>query len=135
MRVSNRLDYAVRALIELALRDEQSPIAAREIASRRQIPDAYIHQVMASLARAGMIQSMRGPSGGHKLARPPERITIAEVAAAVDSDPGPQANPNEPLGRFWNGLYEVQGAYLRNMTLAGLAAQHRDRQAATSYSI
>ena len=48
MRVSNRLDYAVRALIELALRDEQSPIAAREIASRRQIPDAYIHQVMAA---------------------------------------------------------------------------------------
>jgi Rrf2 family protein len=135
MRVSNRLDYAVRALIELALRDEQGPIAAREIAARRQIPDAYIHQVMAALARAGMIQSMRGPSGGHRLARPPERITIAEVAAAVDSDPNPQSSSNDPLGRFWNGLYDVQSTYLRNMTLAGLAAQHRDRQAATSYSI
>ena len=62
MRVSNRLDYAVRALIELALRDEEGPIAAREIALRRNIPDAFIHQVMASLARAGLIRSTRGPS-------------------------------------------------------------------------
>ena len=57
MRVSNRLDYAVRALIELALRDDEAPIAAREIATRRNIPDAFIHQVMASLARAGLIRS------------------------------------------------------------------------------
>jgi Rrf2 family protein len=135
MRVSNRLDYAVRALIELALRDDEGPIAAREIATRRKIPDAFIHQVMASLARAGLIRSTRGPSGGHKLALAPERITIAEIAAALDADPGAQASTNDPLGRFWAGLYEVQGTYLRNMTLAGLAAQHRDRQAATSYSI
>jgi|SwirhisoilCB2_FD_contig_31_4081911_length_683_multi_3_in_0_out_0_2 Rrf2 family protein len=135
MRVSNRLDYAVRALIELALRDDEGPIAAREIATRRKIPDAFIHQVMASLARAGLIRSTRGPSGGHKLALPPERITIAEIAAALDADPGAQTSTNDPLGRYWLGLYEVQGTYLRNMTLAGLAAQHRDRQAATSYSI
>jgi Rrf2 family protein len=135
MRVSNRLDYAVRALIELALRDGEGPIAAREIALKRDIPDAFIHQVMASLARAGFIRSMRGPTGGHQLARPAERITIAAVAAALDSDPGSLQGRDDPLGRFWAGLYDVQGTYLRNMTLAGLAAQHRDRQAATSYSI
>jgi Rrf2 family protein len=135
MRVSNRLDYAVRALIELALRDDEGPIAAREIAVNRHIPDAYIHQVMAALAKAGMIRSMRGPSGGHKLAVPAERITIAAIAAAVDSDPSARIRESDPLGRFWSGLYEVQGTYLKNMTLAGLAAQHRDRQAATSYSI
>jgi hypothetical protein len=65
----------------------------------------------------------------------PERITIAMIAAALDADPGAQVSSNDPLGRFWAGLYEVQGTYLRNMTLAGLAAQHRERQAATSYSI
>lgn len=134
MRVSNRLDYAVRALIELALREGEGPIAAREIARKRQIPDAFIHQVMASLARAGMIRSMRGPSGGHVLAIAPERITVADVAAAVDAEPDLQAT-RDPLARFWNGLYEVQGTYLRNMTLAGLAAQHRERQSVTSYSI
>ena len=135
MRVSNRLDYAVRALIELALREGEGPIAAREIARNRNIPEAFIHQVMASLARAGMIRSLRGPSGGHELALPPERITIAAIAHAVDADAGTHTSTNDPLGRFWLGLYEVQGTYLRNMTLAGLAAQHRDRQAATSYSI
>lgn len=135
MRVSNRLDYAVRALIELALREGEGPISAREIALRRNIPDAFIHQVMASLARAGMIRSTRGPSGGHQLAVPPERITVAAVAAAVDADPGAQVSSDDPLGRFWCGLYQLQGVYLKNMTLAGLAAQHRDRQASTSYSI
>jgi Rrf2 family protein len=134
MRVSNRLDYAVRALIELALREGRGPIAAREIARNRQIPEAFIHQVMASLARAGMIRSMRGPSGGHVLAMPAERITIADVAAAVDAEPVFLAEA-DPLGKFWNGLYEVQGTYLKNMTLAGLAAQYQDRQAVNSYSI
>lgn len=135
MRVSNRLDYAVRALVELALADRQRPMTAREIARRRGIPDAFIHQVMASLARAGMIRSTRGPSGGHELALPPERITIAAVAAAVDTGAERKPDHEDPLIRFWNGLYEMQGAYLQNMTVAGLAAQHRDRQSSTSYSI
>ena len=135
MRVSNRLDYAVRALVELALADRHRPMAAREIASRRQIPEAFIHQVMASLARAGMIKSTRGPSGGHELAMAPERITIAAVARAVDAEAEFRPHLDDPVIRFWNGLYELQGTYLRNMTVAGLAAQHRDRQTATSYSI
>lgn len=135
MRVSNRLDYAVRALVELALSDRHRPMAAREIASRRGIPDAFIHQVMASLAKAGMIKSTRGPSGGHELALPPERITIAAVARAVDAESEQRPDHEDPLRRYWNGLYELQGAYLQNMTVAGLAAQHRDRHSATSYSI
>lgn len=135
MRVSNRLDYAVRALVELALADRQRPMAAREIASRRQIPEAFVHQVMASLAKAGMVKSTRGPSGGHELALPPERITIAAVARAVDAEAESRPDGEDPLIRFWNGLYEVQGTYLQKMTIAGLAAQHRDRQSAVSYSI
>jgi Rrf2 family protein len=110
-------------------------MAAREIASRRQIPEAFVHQVMASLARAGMVKSTRGPSGGHELALAPERITIAAVARAVDAEAESRPHGEDPLIRYWNGLYEVQGTYLRNMTIAGLAAQHRDRQSAMSYSI
>ena len=135
MRVSNRLDYAVRALVELALRDGEGPVAAREIAARRNIPDAFIHQVMASLARAGMIRSTRGPSGGHQLSIPPERITIADIASAVDAGNEQLSDGGDPVRRFWNGLYDVQSTYLTNMTLAGLAAQYADRQTAVSYSI
>ena len=135
MRVLNRLDYAVRALVELALRDGEGPVAAREIAARRNIPDAFIHQVMASLARAGMIRSTRGPSGGHQLAIPPERITIADIASAVDAGNEQLSDGGDPVRRFWNGLYDVQSTYLTNMTLAGLAAQYADRQTAVSYSI
>jgi Rrf2 family protein len=135
MRVSNRLDYAVRALVELALHDGMGPVAAREIASRRNIPDAFIHQVMASLARGGLIRSTRGPSGGHELIKPPDRITIADVAAAVEADTRPIPDMGDPVRRFWNGLQDVEMVYMQNMTLAGLAAQHKDRQAGLSYNI
>jgi Rrf2 family protein len=135
MRVSNRLDYAVRALVELALHDGLGPVAAREIASRRNIPDAFIHQVMASLARAGLIRSTRGPSGGHELLIAPDRITIADVAAAVDVDSRQVPDLGDPVRRFWNGLQAVEHSYLESTTLAALAAQHRDRQSGVSYNI
>lgn len=135
MRVSNRLDYAVRALVELALHDGLGPVAAREIASRREIPDAFIHQVMASLARAGLIRSTRGPSGGHELLISPDRITIADVAVAVDVDSRQIPDLGDPVRRFWNGLQAVEQSYLEGTTLSALAAQHRDRQSGVSYNI
>lgn len=135
MRVSNRLDYAVRALVELALHDGRGPIAAREIASRRDIPDAFIHQVMASLARAGFIRSTRGPSGGHELIQPPEQITIADVASAIDVDGPATPDLGDPIRRYWNGLQDVERAYLRHTTIAMLAAHYASRESIVTYTI
>ncbi|HRA48546.1 MAG TPA: Rrf2 family transcriptional regulator [Thermomicrobiales bacterium] len=135
MRVSNRLDYAVRALVELALFEGQGPIAAREIATRRDIPDAFIHQVMATLARAGFIRSTRGPSGGHELIQPASQITVADVAIAVDGEHPATPDLGDPVRRFWNGLQDVNMAFMRSTTLAGLAAQYRDHENSISYSI
>jgi Rrf2 family protein len=135
VRVSNRLDYAVRALVELALHDGQGPVAAREIASRRDIPDAFIHQVMASLARAGFIRSTRGPSGGHELIVPPDRVTIADVAAAIDADGPSVPDLGDPIRRYWNGLQDVERAYLRHTTVASLAAHYAARESTISYNI
>ena len=68
MRVSSRADYGVRALFELALRAGQGPVHSKEIAARQEIPEAYLHQVLGALSRAGLIRSTRGPLGGHELA-------------------------------------------------------------------
>ena len=76
MRVSSRADYGVRALFELALRTGQGPVHNKDIASRQEIPEAYLHQVLGALGRAGLVRSTRGPLGGHELANAPAEISF-----------------------------------------------------------
>ena len=78
MRVSTRSDYGLRALIELAGHYGRGPLQSSEIALRRHIPEQYLDQLLTSLRKAGFIRSVRGPSGGHELVRPPTDINIKE---------------------------------------------------------
>jgi len=85
MRVSTRGDYASRALLSLALRDNLStPTSVRDLAERTGLPQPYLEQILLSLKGVGLVRSKRGVGGGYVLARPAEAITLAEVVAAVD---------------------------------------------------
>ncbi|HVB71104.1 MAG TPA: Rrf2 family transcriptional regulator [Acidimicrobiales bacterium] len=85
MRVSTRGDYASRALLSLALRDDVTlPVSVRDLAERTGLPQPYLEQILLSLKGVGLVRSKRGVGGGYVLARPPETITLAEVVAAVD---------------------------------------------------
>ena len=84
MRVSSRADYGVRALFELALRAGQGPVHSKEIAARQEIPEAYLHQVLGALSRAGLIRSTRGPLGGHELSTQPSEISVHAILTALD---------------------------------------------------
>ena len=85
MRVSTRGDYASRALLSLALRDNyQSPTSVRDLAERTGLPQPYLEQILLSLKGVGLVRSKRGVGGGYVLARPAEAITLAEIVAAVD---------------------------------------------------
>lgn len=92
MRLSNKSDYALRALFDLAQRVGQGPIQSEEIARRQGIPLNYLNQLLITMRRAGLIESIRGPQGGHLLARPPEAITLLEILTALE---GPLL-PDEP---------------------------------------
>jgi Rrf2 family iron-sulfur cluster assembly transcriptional regulator len=85
VRVSTRGDYASRALLSLALRDNyQSPTSVRDLAERTGLPQPYLEQILLSLKGVGLVRSKRGVGGGYVLARPAETITLAEIVAAVD---------------------------------------------------
>ncbi|MGC1238721.1 MAG: Rrf2 family transcriptional regulator [Acidimicrobiales bacterium] len=85
MRVSTRGDYASRALLSLALRDNySSPTSVRDLAERTGLPQPYLEQILLSLKGVGLVRSKRGVGGGYVLARPAELITLAEIVAAVD---------------------------------------------------
>lgn len=91
MRVSTRSDYGLRALIELAGHYGRGPLQSSEIALRRHIPEQYLDQLLTSLRKAGFIRSVRGPSGGHELVRPPEEICVRDVITALEGTLSPVA--------------------------------------------
>lgn len=84
MRISMKTDYSVRAMIDLALHYGQGPQQSHDIAARQRIPEAYLDQLLTTLRKAGLIRSVRGPQGGHTLARPPVDVTLGEVVEAVE---------------------------------------------------
>ena len=84
MRVSAKTDYALRALIELAVRPGGSPVSAEEIGRTQEIPHGFLQAILADLRRAGVVLSQRGQSGGWRLAREATDVTVADVIRAVD---------------------------------------------------
>jgi Rrf2 family protein len=83
---SAKLDYALRAVVDLALQPADLACQSREIAARQNIRGPYLDQILAVLKREGIIRSIRGAGGGYTLARSPGRITIGEVVRAVVGD-------------------------------------------------
>ncbi len=89
MRVSAKVDYAIRAVVELAAQDGEGPTKGERISQAQQIPLKFLENILLELRHHGLVQSQRGAEGGYWLARPPEEITLAEVIRAVE---GPLAN-------------------------------------------
>jgi Rrf2 family protein len=84
--LTRRGDYAVRATLAIAALGRARSTSAREIAAAMRIPVGFLPRVMADLARAGLVTSRVGRSGGYRLARPPSQISLLEVIEAVEGD-------------------------------------------------
>lgn len=141
MRVSSRTDYGVRALYDLALHYGQGTVQSREIAQRQQMPEAYLHQVLSALNRGGLIRSVRGPSGGHELARDPSEITLYDAFQVLDSAEINENHPHQtpmgmdPVHQVWHELNDISVAFLRSLTFEDLVVRSRQGTAVPNYSI
>jgi len=90
MRIPMKVDYGVRALVDLALRADQGrPVRTADIAGRQNIPEPYLDQVLTTLNKFGFIRSRRGPQGGHMLARPAGEIRLSEVVMTLEGRTAP----------------------------------------------
>ncbi|MGH9222823.1 MAG: RrF2 family transcriptional regulator [Acidimicrobiales bacterium] len=116
MRISAKVDYAVRALTELAGSD--GPVKGDVVAQRQGVPVNFLENILAGLRRAGLVHSQRGSVGGYWLAVPASSITIADVIRTVE---GP--------------LADVRGEALEDLDYAGPAASLRDVWVATRASV
>ena len=88
MRISAKVDYAMRAMVELAAAGSERPVTAERLADAQGIPQKFLQNILLELRRAGIVASHRGPEGGHALARPADTITVADVIRAVDGPLG-----------------------------------------------
>lgn len=106
MRISAKSDYALRALIELAVHPVGATVSAEELGKRQEIPHGFLQAILADLRRAGVVLSQRGQSGGWRLARPAESVTVADVIRAVDG-PLVSVHGQRPEAVVYNDSAEV----------------------------
>jgi Rrf2 family protein len=84
LEITQQADYAVRAVLELALHTDEVCIASSEIARQQSIPAPFLAKIVARLAAVGIVTTQRGVSGGIRLARPASEITLLDVIEAID---------------------------------------------------
>ncbi len=84
MQLSARAEYALHALIELAVASGGVLVPAEQLARDQVVPPRHLELIMTELRRAGLVQSTRGPEGGFSLARPADQISLAEVVSAIN---------------------------------------------------
>jgi Rrf2 family protein len=84
MKISTRGEYGLRAMLYIASAGRQSPVTSREIAAHQAIPEPYLRQILALLSKDRLIQSNRGPQGGHLLARPADTISLRDILMTLE---------------------------------------------------
>lgn len=131
MRLSTRSRYGTRLLMDMARHYANGPIHLSDIARRQGISVKYLEQIIIPLKKALLVKSVRGPKGGHLLARPPESITVAEVVSiledgefVVECAHRPETcerSPACPTRHLWMEATRAFYDKLQDMTLADLA--------------
>ncbi len=132
MRISAKVDYALRATIELAVA-APAQVKGERLAAAQSIPHKFLENILADLRNGGIVASQRGADGGYRLARPAAEITVADVIRVVE---GPIASvrgerPEDvqyagsarPLKDTWIELRTAMRGVLEKTTLADLAAR------------
>ena len=131
MIYSRGCEYAIRALAYMANQSDTRFVSAKEIGKKEGVPTFFLAKTLQKLAKAGVLRSFKGPTGGFGLARPPKRITLYDIVEAIDgtsdlnrcaaglvacSDAAPC-----PLHHQFKKVREQVKQYLRRQTVADLA--------------
>ena len=129
MRLSARVDYALRAVSELAAAN--APRTVDQLSTAQLIPHKYLESILGELRRGGLLRSQRGAEGGYRLARPAAEISIADVIRALDGElanvRGSRPEHLEytgaaaPLQQVWIALRASERAILEGVSLAHVA--------------
>jgi Rrf2 family protein len=145
MKFGVGVDYSLKALLMLAERyPSAQPLRVEQIAAVQGVPENYLRRLLIDLKRGGLVLSQKGPSGGYMLARPPARITMADVVEIIEGDYTPVECLEEgsnsfcprdsgcPMREVWREVRDSVMGILRNATLQSLVER---RKSAVMYQI
>lgn len=146
MKFTAKTEYGVRAIMQVASNRDLTQV--REISKRQNIPERFLEQVMALLKKSGLIESVRGASGGYLLSRPADNITLADIIEAIE---GPitvmecltgdddlkcgQQTSACVVREVWKGIQSTIAKELHSITLANLVEKERKKQKVVNYDI
>ena len=139
MRMSTRGRYALRAMLDLALHDEEGPVLRHDIATRQELSADYVAQLFQHLCAVGLVKGIKGPGGGYRLAHDPSSIRVGDIVRAVEGPISPVQCATAALGGqptchraegcttrlLWVRLSEVIAQFLDSITLKELCDQAR----------
>lgn len=141
MRISAKGEYAIKAMVDLALHDGPDLQPIQDIAARQSIPQRYLEQVLLQLKRTGFLYARRGSSGGYRLSRPPDQITVGALLRAVEG-PSPAteaprrggrgAAPEDSagLGELWREIDRAVAEVVDRTSLEDLRRRADERRSA-----
>lgn len=130
MRVSQRLDYSLRAMVLLADQPPGTWVAAGDLADRLTLPRRFLEQQISVLARAGIVDCRRGASGGCMLARSAEEITVSDIVAALHGEVlDVPHQPGSASAELWQQASDALAGFLAGTTLSDLAKRQRELDA------
>jgi Rrf2 family iron-sulfur cluster assembly transcriptional regulator len=139
MRLTTKGRFAVTAMMDLAMRGDDGPVALASISERQGISLSYLEQLFGKLRRHKLVDSVRGPGGGYCIARPFDQLAVADIIRAVDE----QLDATQCGGRenchdehrcmthdLWSTLNAKMFDYLASVTLAELVGREKAKRGA-----
>lgn len=145
MKVSMKVDYGVRALIDLAQHYGRGSVQTSEIAARQGVPEPYLDQLLTTLRKAGLIKSRRGPQGGHVLAKDPNEMALGAVFQILEGSMPPidcmDGSMECAMSRacvqqdVWRSVEEAAQSVLNSTTIGELALRQMRRKGSGMYYI
>ena len=142
MKISTKFRYGLRAMLDLAIAQGDSPVLVQSIAERQQLSKKYLENLLIALKSAGLVRSVRGAKGGYLLARNPEEITVEAISTALEgplvladcvSHPGHCDRLEEcATQELWASMTNALVDIMRNTTLADIVARSQEMAAKQS---
>ncbi len=140
-----KVDYGVRAILDLAQHYGEGPIQTAEIAARQAVPEPYLDQLLGILRKSGLIHSRRGPHGGHYLAKEPSQISLGAVVDILEGISPPidciDGTRECPVASkctqqdIWRDVDKITHDFLCSTTVGDLAARQAQRKSRVVYYI
>ena len=130
MKLSTQGQHAIMPMLTLAIHDDTGAMRLGDIATQQGISLSYLEQIFARLRNGGLVEGIRGPGGGYRLARPAEEISLAEIATVAEQEPEQDTDTvstpqRELVARMWEDLSQQFYQFLDGISLDSLMEGHK----------